>query len=256
MGLFEYKKVWHSDLKRASPLVVRFRTAPMSSQYLKDKSMIYFETDPSVDDLEGKYYVIETEEIEKQLQHVQKDVWVEIVATGGGNDEDAPEAKIEIRGLDGSEMNGLPSVPSKPAAKANKMPESKDFCGASVVETYYEALRSAPLLIQMFETEFGREPLPDEIILGQHMFAHWAIKGFDRPLYPGQLERDTQSYRDAAEDRALPATQDQLAGIQSLAKLKAKVKPDIVEQVNKRIADGVTEDEADEILRELAEIEA
>lgn len=262
MGLFTQKRVWHSHLKTVSPLVLKFKTTVLNSKYVAGQRIIYF--DCMGDDLDGKHYVCETPEIDAILQQVQKDTWLRLAAFGGGDNEGPAGVKIEA--YEGE----TPAVATTPQQRTGNTTVPVGFAGSSVSasvvqqdyskdnveDTYYECLSLAAAMQERFKVEVGRKMTVVDLELAQHMFAHWAIKGFDRPMYEGQQPKSLlngDEYEIVEEENGEPmAGEDQFDILRSLAKISAESDPDLADEVEERIGQGMTEAEAGEYIRELA----
>jgi hypothetical protein len=257
MGLFNQKRVWHSHMKTVSPLVLKFKTTVMDSKYVPDQRIIYF--DCMGDDLDGKHYVCESPEIDAILQQVQKDTWLRLAAFGGGDNEGPAGMKIEA--YEGE----TPAVATKPqpGAASTTVPTGssiapslmqQDYSKDNVEDTYYECLSLAAAVQERFKEEVGRKMTAIDLELAQHMFAHWAIKGFDRPMYLGQQPKGGEAEAEEVEEaNGEPmAGEDQFDILRSLAKISADSDPSLADEVEERIEQGMTEGEAGEYIRELA----
>lgn len=269
---FTQKKCWHSHMRNHSPLVVRFKTHVLTSQYLKDDNLriMYFDAagpdpdDPDrmiVDTLEGKYYVIDDLGVRAVMEKVQTDQWCTFTA-GGGKDDPAWVKIEEYTGpdplwlVDGeyveqviAETEALADQiePRRNGSSVSYAVQSKDYSKDNVEDTYFETLSLAFAMQERFQAMYDREMTFLDLELAQHMFAHWAIKGFDRPLYVGQ-EHQKIAEVEPTEPMAGP---DQIKIIRDLAKLSAGTNPAIIDQIEKKIEAGLTEEEAKAIMRDL-----
>lgn len=270
---FTQKKVWHSHMRNHSPLVVRFKTGVLASQYLKDPELriMYFDAagqdpdDPDrmiVDPLEGKYYVIDDAGVREALEQVQSDQWV-VLTCGGGKDDPAwvkiepytgPDPLLLVNGelVDGAvadtEKIAGRIEPRGNGSSVSVAVRSQDFSKANIEDTYYETLSLAFAMQERFQAEFEREMTFMDLELAQHLFAHWAIKSFDRPLWDGQQPKTGPVPEVPAVQMA---TQDHFNVIRDLAKLASGTNPAIIEQIEKKIEAGLTEKEAGAIIRDL-----
>lgn len=106
--LFDQNLVYHSMLKRHSPLVVRFsEQGLMESKYNEGEQIIYFDIRGKADD--GRYYLVENDQCARRIDNAPLGEWVRVSATG---DKDTPGDLIieEVSGGSGIEFE-MPDGP-------------------------------------------------------------------------------------------------------------------------------------------------
>jgi len=88
--MFDRKSVWHSELRNASPLVLKFSGDPMDSKYDVGTTDGYAHKvigfDTRGDDTR-RWYIIESPDIENTLKRAPKNEWIEVRASWSGDSQ-------------------------------------------------------------------------------------------------------------------------------------------------------------------------
>ncbi len=172
MGTFKNKKVWHSNLKYASPLVVTFTTDILPSKYKKGEEIVFFNIrgEPEA----SHYLVIESETVKKRLEKVVPtlDKWVRVTAENSGD-----EADLIIESVDDE------STP--PSETEGKSPARVSFGNASIAENYSVCLKAAYDLVDAvdYATAAQKKDLFANLSsIAASLFIQWDRKNYMVPL--------------------------------------------------------------------------
>jgi len=173
MGLFSQKKVWHSYLKRASPVVLRWKGAPVLSKYDEgDQYLAYFEVQG--DPTDGYYYYIESEDVLNQLRNAPYKQWVRVTATGDNADTHVLDM-VPYDGATPESQTGL-SVTPRSTGGAQK----PDFSTGFIADDYAKCLLAASNLAAMGPLDTD-DPTVIQAVAAT-LYISWSRTGFTVPL--------------------------------------------------------------------------
>lgn len=123
MSTFKQKKVYHSYLKQASPLVMQFRSQPLESKYQEGQWVMYFGV--RGDSTDGYYLLLENDSIRETLQNAVGQGWTKVEASGSGDDA---EVRLSQPENVASEASGGPSNGRTASALYTSIPEAYAAC--------------------------------------------------------------------------------------------------------------------------------
>lgn len=182
MATFTNKKVWHSNLKFASPLVVQFTSDLMDSKYDEDQRIVFFKVrgDPT----DGYYLVIENDTIADRISKLGKSRdWFKVTATGQSESADIAIQTANVTTDDKS--------------------SSQSYGAETIFENYVTCLNAADEAIKASD-------LPSKIkgalraeslsSIAASLFIQWDRKQYLVPLTPSMLEPETPDVVEVDDD--------------------------------------------------------
>lgn len=175
---FKNNKVWHSNLKYASPIVLRFKGAPFKSQHSNDM-IVFFEVrgDPH----DKYYYVCENEMIVDQIaDDIAHGVWLQATFDGM-----KAEATLEVKPASES------SAPSSGGRTVRGAAPEKSYSTGSVVGDWLLCLEQAKIIAK---DELGVAPkadVPSASVtkeIATSLYISWKDTRFLKPLVDSMPE--------------------------------------------------------------------
>ncbi len=172
MGTFKNKKVWHSNFKYASPLVITFTSGIMESKYKKGEEIVFFTIRGEPDS--QHYLVIESEQVRKRIEQVAPtlDKWVKVTGDGQGDEADIVIQSIEDDSAPSSKVNG-------------NIPARISYDTGSIVGNYSECLKAAHSLVDEadYVTAAQKKALFENLnSVAASLFIQWDRKNYMVPL--------------------------------------------------------------------------
>lgn len=229
---FKQQTVYHSWLKQASPLVLRFVTKPAESKYKSKPKWVAFRIRGDVDEngKERKYTLnLENARIEEKVANTQLKRWVKVTATGGSED-DPGSADIlieEAEGIPAMDPAGTPSHAPGRTSPPRRV-EHEDIRSLVLTSTLL-----AMDIIAIIEADRGREPTKEEIALGQGIRITW--ERTDLPFVPGEVPEE--EYEPSADGVGGKVTEEHINEIVRLMEQAA-----LTDDQTKDVAEWLTTD--------------
>jgi len=225
---FDKKTVYHSDLRKAGTLVVKFTKYPDKSKFKNRPDWVPFnvENDP------GAYtYQIENEKIHAVLDQVPLNTWMKVTFLSG---EESGEMVVQtVEGGPVEMVTEKPKAASNGKSRARPTPRARRIDG---YPTYYEdlwyAIVASKGVHDRYAKEFG-EPLPESVrSLGVAIHIQASRESYAKPLADGLATPD--------EIAAGPVpSESEIAELAENAPITAQQRESLIES----LADGTMDDE-------------
>jgi len=191
MGLFSQKKVWHSYLKHASPVVLKFKGQPVLSKYAEpgvDQYLAYF--DVQGDDTEGYYYFVESEDVLRQLQTTTYGQWVRVSASG----DSAENHYLDIQPAGEGDAVPVDQIRARSVQSVAKN-QQPNYSSGFITEDYLKCVEEA---VAIAGSDFMGTDDPSVIqSIAATLYINWSHTRFSIPLAPSDVEKvDVQDEED------------------------------------------------------------
>jgi hypothetical protein len=181
---FTKQSLYHSDLREASPLTVRFRTGVEASQF---RGRGHFVGLSIAGDDTDYTYSIENERIRAFLEQVLSQdpdatTWYRLHASGK---KDAAQLELTATNGDAKKLASDRQKHAQPAPRPEPLPElgrrSSPTRRAIAVELW-ECLESAHEVVAYFQRQFNRQPTEAELRLAAELFNQQQREDANRPV--------------------------------------------------------------------------
>lgn len=196
---FKNNRVWHSFLKNASPIVIRFKGAPMESKH-NDEDIVFFEVRGDTHD--KYYYVVENGMIEELIaDDVPHGEWIKCTFDGMKSD-----ATMSFEAA-GSSTNATKDFP-RPDGKEYSRPAERSLSTGNIVDDYSLCVDAAKQIImdKLGVAVMTVEAAPTVQAMAATLYINWSYTKFTKPL---TAIEDT----DADESELLTEVKDLLASL-------------------------------------------
>lgn len=181
---FPNNKVYHSYLKNASPLVIRFRSPPKESDYTDDE-IIYF--DVKGDRHDKYYYQIENDAILDKLSSAPIGSWIKATFTGAKDDADFSYDTV-------SDSEAADATRSLRTAASS----SDSLSSGNIADDYRECIKLARDIVAkelgLDDSEsLGTDALAVVQSMAATIYINWQKSNFTMPLYAGMANEVDES---------------------------------------------------------------
>lgn len=191
MGTFQTKKVWHSRLKGASPVIVKFSTGNIVESQYDDGLNIYFNVRG---DDEDYYYQTENQAIRDYLErNVERNVWYSLTAAG-----QAEEATIALSPVDESSLPPTASpAPRQSSGGSYKAPQARSYSTGTVAGDMEKCVLAAANILEGM-ADMGLDASEENRLefiekLGVSLFIQWSRINMDTPLTADDVEEEEEA---------------------------------------------------------------